>query len=1268
MMKRKLLSLLLAAIVGVSTICTSVDTTYAKKNNDKNENNIEIITGAQQNAKDRNDDIEETANENDGSYEKVDIETEASKEAIHEETIEIHISTVDDIIKLSKDCSLDTWSANKVVILDNNISLIGSDFRPIPTFAGIFEGNNYTVSGLNISNSESYTGLFSKTQKTAVIRNLSVHASVEPSNDQMLVGGIVGDNYGLIENCAFEGYVSGYEYVGAIAGFNELYGTIYNCHSFGTVKGSYYTGGICGENVGIVEKCTNKADVNVTISDKSLSVENTDFSSYASGILNVFKSEDEKKEQRSIIDVGAVDTGGIAGVSIGVIRGCTNEATIGYEHVGYNVGGITGRQSGYIDNCVNKGKILGRKDVAGIAGQAEPYIKLDLTDDTIDKLRDNINMLHDDVTTTLNDAGNSSDTIHDRLSIIKDFTGKALDDTEFLSDRTIGFIDSAMDSSNELISRADYLVDEISKTDGVFDKSEDAFEEVEKTAKYLKKIVRDSDIYRYMTAEEIVRYNDASDKLEERIQFVSDKEREKTPAYTKAYDYYNIYHMKDEMDTSTLSPRYPESTDLIAFDKDGNEISASTLATYSWEDFKKVAELRHADGTKFPDENDGDRKTSDSKLAADAGKATAKKASEIAFLVDAEIKVEYYDKYGTSYVDDIADYSKIMADIVLRHKDEMEGSIKTDVAKSAEHLRKSADDLSDTGSELKRITKDIADKPDISMPKLGEDYRQRTNSLNGNLKAISEQMGTLNDEMSGASNTMVGDMQSVNDKFNDIMSLYSDALDDIRNGDLEDKFDDISLEEAEHCIDATICACKNFGRVEADIDAAGIAGAMGVEYDFDLESDATRVVREENIFSATYLTKCVLRSNVNDGEITAVKNYAGGVCGFQEMGLILRSENYAPVKSESGQYVGGICGSSESYVLKSFAKCRLDGEKYIGGITGFGCNISNCYSMITLGDSVVSYVGAIAGDASDKGKIHYNYFVGEDIAGIDRVSYTGKAEPVTYYEFTSAHINGDEAKVEIPKDFETISIRFYLKDEDADEDDAGEELKFRLTKQYGESLSIEEYPEVPEIAGKYVKWDITGVDELTKDQCITAEYVRYNTTLASEKIRENGQSVILVDGYFSDNDELLVEELSGNAIINNQAERFLLTIPEDKSTFHKVRYAKPDGIKEEVEIYDVSNGTPKLLETSNFGKYITFDISGNQAEFAVVVHATSMKNKIIACAIATAVLLIIIYIIRLNKHKKQADKSRKERRDAERGKDEQVEGLETVELEETEDN
>lgn len=79
----------------------------------------------------------------------------------------------------------------------------------IPTFAGIFDGSGFTISNVKLTGDGSAVGLFRYVQEGAKVRNLTVTGEVSPSGSQDQVGGIVGVNYGSIENCKFTGNVVG---------------------------------------------------------------------------------------------------------------------------------------------------------------------------------------------------------------------------------------------------------------------------------------------------------------------------------------------------------------------------------------------------------------------------------------------------------------------------------------------------------------------------------------------------------------------------------------------------------------------------------------------------------------------------------------------------------------------------------------------------------------------------------------------------------------------------------------------------------------------------------------------------------------------------------------------------------------------------------------------------------------------------------------------------------------------------------------------------
>ena len=58
------------------------------------------------------------------------------------------LRTAEDLLELAEQCSLDSWSRDVLVVLNNDISLSGIDFLPIPSFGGTLEGGGHTVSTL----------------------------------------------------------------------------------------------------------------------------------------------------------------------------------------------------------------------------------------------------------------------------------------------------------------------------------------------------------------------------------------------------------------------------------------------------------------------------------------------------------------------------------------------------------------------------------------------------------------------------------------------------------------------------------------------------------------------------------------------------------------------------------------------------------------------------------------------------------------------------------------------------------------------------------------------------------------------------------------------------------------------------------------------------------------------------------------------------------------------------------------------------------------
>ncbi len=1204
MSKRKVTALLLTAAVIFSAF-PAVSVSAVEEETQTEENEEEEVASV------------EDANEVIASYQDEEIEWET-----------VYIRSVEDFKDFSRNCWLDTWSQNKKVYLTEDLNLSGEGFDPIPTFGGYFDGQGHTISGFTVHKPVSYVGLFNYTQRSAVIANLRVEGAVRPTGQQMVVGGIVGDNSGVLLNCVFDGTVEANDYVGGITGYNEISGVLMDSEMVGEIKGAHYTGGIAGDNVGNIVGCLNKADVNISNEDTAKSLEDINLEQYTAGLINSLdKDEDEKGDKLSTTD-NTVDTGGIAGLSTGIIQNCVNEGTVGYEHVGYNTGGIAGRQSGYVYSCANKGRVYGRKDVGGIVGQAEPYIAVDLSEDIVLQLSDHIDTMHDQVEKMLDDAGDQSDVISNRLSVIRDFADRAIDDTHTLADRTIDWTDSMMDSVNEAVNRFDYVLDETAKDDGVIDHMTDAASDVKDTAKELGDMVEAMDIYQYMSPDEKVLYDQAKSSIEsggkEHAGYAADA--------TQAYE--NYYIAKNSMGTD-LKPVVSGSKQEHPNPPGGDGEFQTVLDDNTYLDISGW--VHDSDDQSFPRSDAADQEIQRVVAQDMSGNASAiaKEASKYA---DKKYKENHSLDPTETYSSYMRDQLETMTEIASRHTADMTEEARGQLGDAVDSAEDAADNLHDAGEGTRDILRTLNDKEDITFPRLGDDYHSTTGSLNSNLKGISENMGYLNDEMGSTGDVINDDLSDINDEFSEIMRLYTDAMDGVLDMDYSNIYEDESEENAEESIDSTVANCVNNGRVEADLNVSGIAGTMAIEYDFDLESDITGL--DDARANSTFLTRCVLRQNINQANITSQKSYVGGVCGLQEMGMILRCENYGRIESTAGDYVGGVAGQSLSHVRNSYAKCTVSGGEYVAGIVGYGYGIENCCAMVRVKECD-AFSGAIAGKITDNAEVADNFFVSDEIAGIDRISYSGKAEPVSYG--TLLEIEG------LPTRFRNMKITFYADDEEVGTAECP----------FGGSVSVDKYPTIPAKEGFYADWDNKELTNVRLDEDVTVEYVRYLTTLAGTWMRENNQSSLLVDGMFAKEDELTVEKLGTDSVqvslpgteeAEELTECWQIGIPDDGASSHQIRYQAPQGQTDGVEIYVQDADGWKKAETELMGIYFLFPAEGDSVKVAVSVTEKGIMDYI-AFVVAGAVALILLIILVVHKKRKKR-KAKKAEADGEDDKEE----------------
>ena len=254
------------------------------------------------------------------------------------------------------------------------------NWQPIGTvgmpFEGVYDGDGYSVEGLNIESSDSYLGLFGFV--TGTVKDLEVHGTIIGINEDNLgyahtfAGGIAGaiNNEALISGCLNYVNVTGDAYVGGVVGSvmktdylqsGTGFGRVEDCVNYGKVTANAatatnehatYFGGIVGANYGVIADCTNNGEVD---GDTNTPSEATYTDRYVGGIAGYsyipYKSGAGPNE---VMEYTA-------------ISGCYN---YGYVHGTYGVGGIVGQGTLTVEDCENRSSyaVEGKNCVGGIAG------------------------------------------------------------------------------------------------------------------------------------------------------------------------------------------------------------------------------------------------------------------------------------------------------------------------------------------------------------------------------------------------------------------------------------------------------------------------------------------------------------------------------------------------------------------------------------------------------------------------------------------------------------------------------------------------------------------------------------------------------------------------------------------------------------------------------------------------------------------------------------------------------------------------------------
>jgi len=541
-------------------------------------------------------------------------------------------------------------------------------------------------------------------------------------------------------------------------------------------------------------------------------------------------------------------------------------------------------------------------------------------------------------------------------------------------------------------------------------------------------------------------------------------------------------------------------------------------------------------------------------------------------------------------------------------------------------LNNMSSSMNNASSDVKSYTENIIDQYKELLDKL----QDKLNGNNDNDEKIEDfvddiskdiENSTVADDIHGLADTVDSEIRTIADsierisaQIKNIGNTVTETMDVVTSDD--NYIEDISSADSAQNSDGVIAKSVNRGAVHGDINAGGIAGTINVEYDVDPEYD----------LDITETTNVRLRSTVSDvviycinyGEVNSKKDCAGGIVGLQELGLVYGSEGYGTVKSETGNYAGGIAGNSASAITDSYSLCNVESEDYTGGICGKGYTMQNCISIpAILGDGEAK--GSLAGIIESDGEVSTNIFVNDIYGGIDDINYSGKADSASY-EAVMAMEN-------IPDGFHRVTLVFKADGNVIDTKNIA----------YNANLGVSELPSIPDKDGFYAQWPENIVSKpILQNTVVEAEYHVWIESVAGDIASQNDKPLFIAEGKFYDDNKITLskcdtDNLSGD-IEYSYAWKMRGTDVKDKGTKTCHFYIKNTLGSSEVWYRDNADSGWVKADAKEHGSYMTAEIP-YEADFAVI-HKESSNMIYYICGGAAACIIVLAVII-IKKRKKR---------------------------------
>ena len=252
---------------------------------------------------------------------------------------------------------------------------------------GINDGTMYNAYNESIiSGEQNVGGIIGVNHSGKTVSNVVNAANITGTADSQYVGGLIGDNSGIVQNGRNNGEITGQAYVGGLVGINQQGAKMERIvnDSSAAITGDSYVGGIAGKNVGTISaagdgqgadgpllvnrgKITGREYVGGVAGSNGEGgiIDNT----YVDGALENIKNTVELH-----VKPGSGDAryfGGVAGINEkgAAITNAMTEADVYADGAAF-VGGIAGLNEGSLQGTVgNAGNVIGSAYVGGVAGE-----------------------------------------------------------------------------------------------------------------------------------------------------------------------------------------------------------------------------------------------------------------------------------------------------------------------------------------------------------------------------------------------------------------------------------------------------------------------------------------------------------------------------------------------------------------------------------------------------------------------------------------------------------------------------------------------------------------------------------------------------------------------------------------------------------------------------------------------------------------------------------------------------------------------------------